>query len=296
MDLQSLSIFIQVAELNSFTRAGEKLGFSQPTVSFQIKQLEQELGVKLFDRIGHTISLTDEGRHALAYAQRICNMSEEMVTGAGKRQEVSGVVSLAMADSLVTPLIAKRFADFRKDYPKVALHIRTGATDELFRLLDHNEVDMVCTLDSPIYNTTYVTISEEKVGVNLVVSKENPLAQKRKISIKELLEQPFFCTEHEVSYNRIFNEELAKRNYAIRPVLETGSANLLCELVECNQGVAFLPDFVSEKGVREGTLVRVQVEDLEVKVKKQILYRHDKWVTVQMKALMEYLSKDIMEV
>ena len=66
MDLQGLNIFIQVAELNSFTKAGEMLGYSQPTVSFQIKQLEAELGVKLFDRIGHTVSLTDEGRSALA--------------------------------------------------------------------------------------------------------------------------------------------------------------------------------------------------------------------------------------
>ena len=69
MDLQSLNIFVQVAELNSFTKAAEVLGYSQPTVSFQIKQLEKELGVQLFDRIGHTISLTDAGRAALGYAQ-----------------------------------------------------------------------------------------------------------------------------------------------------------------------------------------------------------------------------------
>ena len=80
MDLQSLNIFIHVAELNSFTKAGDVLGFSQPTVSFQIKQLESELGVQLFDRIGHTIKLTDAGRSALNYAQRICNMSQEMLT------------------------------------------------------------------------------------------------------------------------------------------------------------------------------------------------------------------------
>ena len=81
MDLQGLKIFIHVAELNSFTKAGEKLGFSQPTVSFQIKQLEAELGVQLFDRIGHTIKLTDAGRDALDYAHKICNMSEEMIAG-----------------------------------------------------------------------------------------------------------------------------------------------------------------------------------------------------------------------
>ena len=70
MDLRGLQIFMEVAEQNSFTRAGERLGYSQPTVSFQIRQLEQELGVPLFDRIGHTVCLTDAGRYfaACAYA------------------------------------------------------------------------------------------------------------------------------------------------------------------------------------------------------------------------------------
>ena len=78
MDLRGLQIFIEVAEQRSFTRAGELLGYSQPTVSFQIRQLEQEMGVPLFDRIGHTVSLTEAGAEALLYAQQICNLSQEM--------------------------------------------------------------------------------------------------------------------------------------------------------------------------------------------------------------------------
>ena len=289
MDLQGLNIFIQVAELNSFTRAGEVLGYSQPTVSFQIKQLEAELGVKLFDRIGHTVSLTDEGRAALAYAQKICNMSREMIAGAGKEDETEGTVRVAMADSLCLPLIAKRFSEFREKYPKVAVHIHTGGTNEIFNLLDHNEVDIVCTLDSPIYNTNYVVVSEEKVGVNLVVSKENPLAKKDTINIEEFLSQPFFSTEHGISYNRILSEELAKRDLEVKPVLEMGSADLLCKLVEDNLGVAYLPDYVTEAAVQAGKIVRVQVEDLHLEVQQQILYRRDKWVTKQMKAFLNLL-------
>ena len=290
MDLQGLNIFIQVAELNNFTKAGEKLAYSQPTVSFQIKQLEKELGVKLFDRIGHTVSLTDEGKMALAYAQRICHMSNEMVSG--KRYEVEGIVRLGMADSLCLPLIAKRFNEFRKEFPKVAIHIITGGTNELFRLLDHNEVDIVCTLDSPIYNTNYKTIEDETVAVSLVVARDNPLAQKEKITIEEFMKQPFFSTEQGISYNRILGEELAKRGLELRPVLEMGSADLLCKLVEDNLGVAYLPDYVTEAAVKSGKIVRVQVENLHIEVQKQILYRRDKWVTIPMKAFMEYVGKE----
>ena len=84
MDLRSLNTFIQVSELASFTKAAERLGYSQPTVSFQIRQLEEELGVRLFDRIGHTVSLTEEGREALNYAQSICRIANEMSSEAIK--------------------------------------------------------------------------------------------------------------------------------------------------------------------------------------------------------------------
>ena len=66
MDFRNLHTFIQVAESGSFTRAAEKLGYSQPTISVQIKQLEHELGVQLFERIGHTVILTRDGRESLA--------------------------------------------------------------------------------------------------------------------------------------------------------------------------------------------------------------------------------------
>ena len=195
MDLRSLKIFIEAAELGSFTRAGERLGYSQPTVSFQIKQLEQELGVQLFDRIGHTVSLTDAGRDALGYAQRICLDCQEMALGADARREPSGVVRLGMADSLCGPLIAAEFTRLREAFPKISLKIITGGTSDLFDLLDHNEVDLVCTLDSHVYNTTYVIDAEEKVDVHFVVAAGNPLAARQSVEIRELVTHPFLLTE-----------------------------------------------------------------------------------------------------
>ncbi len=294
MDLRSLQTFIQVAELNSFTRAGEKLGYSQPTVSLQIKQLENELGVQLFDRIGHTVCLTEGGREALAYAQRICHMSEEMVHGATSQYEPSGVIRLAMADSLCTPLIIEEFAAFRELYPKVSLHVTTAGTDEMFRLLDHNEVDIVCTLDSHIYNTTYIISNEEKIGVNFVCATDNPLTQKSELSIEDLMEYPFLLTEKGMSYRRLLDENLARDNKEIQPVLEIGSADLICRLVSENMSVSFLPDYVTEAAVREKRLVRLKVEGFNVEVWKQLLHHRDKWVSVQMQVLLNHLSQIIL--
>ena len=194
LDLRTLQIFIEVAEQNSFTRAGEKLGYSQPTVSFQIRQLEQELGVPLFDRIGHTVSLTDAGRDALDYAQRICNLSREMTAGSLQNQPVSGVIRLGMADSLCDPLIARDFAKFRQKYPKIDLHIYNAGTEGLFRMLDHNEVDLICTMDSRIFDTSYVTMEEEPIGAHFVVSARNSLAGQKQAALPRILEHPFLMT------------------------------------------------------------------------------------------------------
>jgi len=290
MDLKSLNTFIQVAELKSFTRAGEKLGYSQPTISFQIKQLEGELGVQLFDRIGHTVSLTEAGRDALTYAQSICRMSEEMAMGASKRAIANGEIRLAEADSLCEPLIARHFARFRAEYPHVSLHVATGGTGELFRLLDHNEVDMVCTLDNPIYNAAYVIANEEKIGVHFVASAQNPLAKAARLDVHDLIGQPFLLTEKGMSYRRLLDEKLARDAMEIQPILEIGSADLIARLVAQDMGLSFLPDYVTEQAVREGRLCRLPVADFAVELSKQILYHRGKWLSLPMLAITEHLS------
>lgn len=290
MDLRALKIFIEVAELKSFTRAGERLGYSQPTVSFQIRQLEQELGVPLFDRIGHTVSLTDAGEEALRNAQKICNMSEEMVLATRQTREISGTISIGMADSLCSPLIAAGFGRFRQRYPGLSLQVYDAGTDELFRMLDHNAVDMICTMDSRTYDTSYVTASEEPMGVHFVVSARNPLAAMEHVTLEELLDHPFLLTEKAMSYRRLMDERLAERSLEVRPVLETARADLICQLVEEDMGVSFLPDYVTGAGVRSGKMKRLEVPDFQVEVWKQLLYRREKWVSPRMKALIDHLS------
>ena len=294
MDLQGLNIFIHVAELNSFTKAGEKLGFSQPTVSFQIKQLEKELGVQLFDRIGHTIKLTDAGRDALKYAQKICDMSQEMLSSNEENTSVKGIVRLATAGSLCMPLIANWFSEFKLQYPDIALIINTAGTSDLFKYIDQNEADIVCTLDSHIYDTNYVIVNEEEIGVHFVVSKDNLLATKNKITIEELIEQPFLLTEKGMSYRRLLDEELAKKSLEIKPVLEISSTDVLCKFVADNVGVSFLPDYVTQDAVDCGDIIRLDVEDIDIKIWKQLIHHKDKWISAPMEIVMEELSNIIL--
>lgn len=295
MDLKNLTTFIQVAESNSFTRAGEKLGYSQPTISVQIKQLEKELGIRLFDRIGHTVRLTDKGRDALVHAQRICHMCQEMVLASEPEEEPRGTIRMAMADSLCSALVLHHFARFRERHPHISINVMTAGTHELFRLLDHNEADLVCTLDSHIYDTNYVIANEEKIGVHFVVSAQNPLADLDFLTPEDLLTQPVLLTEKGMSYRRLLDEWLARDSKEIQPILEVGSANLICELVEKNVGISFLPDYVTEGAHRRGTLCRLDARGFQPDLWKQLLHHRDKWVSPQMEAVIGHLSEILLD-
>ena len=162
MDTKNLTTFIYVAELRSFTKAADRLGFSQSTVSFQIKQLEKELGSQPFERINHTVHLTEKGREVLEYAHQVNRMTRELEDSM-KTKVAAGHIRLATADSLCTSLLSRGFQHFRSLYPDITLKIIAAGTEEMFRLMNHNEVDAILTLDNHIYNAEYRIVREEKV-------------------------------------------------------------------------------------------------------------------------------------
>lgn len=290
MDLKNLRTFIQVAELGNFTKAAQRLGFSQPTVTFQIKQLETALNARLFDRVRHTVSLTEQGRMVLAHAYQMIQLTQELVRDLHEPEEVTGHIHLVMADSLVE-LLGQTFQNFWRDWPCIRLKITTAGTEDMFRLLNHNEADLVMTLDSRVYDAEYIIIHEEKVATHFVAPVDSPLAGRETISIQEVLGQPFLLTEKGMSYRRLLDERLASRSLEITPVLETGDVALICRLVAQGAGYSFLPDYATQEAVEAGRLARLSVEDFEIAVWKQLFCHRDKWLSPQLRAVMEYFTQ-----
>ena len=289
MDIKNLTTFVHVAELGSFSRAGERLGYSQPTISVQIRQLEQELGFRLFDRIGHAVQLTDKGRDALVYAQKVCLLCSQMAMESPEESARVALIRIATADSLCSHLLQGSFVQLRRRHPNIQLSLTTAGTGELFRLLDHNEVDLVCTLDNHIYNTNYIIAGEENIGIHFVLSSANPLASKPCLTREDLLGQDFMLTEKNMSYRRQLDNWLARFSMEIQPVLETGRADLICTLVEQGMGISFLPDYVTEQAYARGTIVRRDVEGFRPDLWKQLLYHRDKWISPAMQAVIDLL-------
>lgn len=292
MDIRNLTTFVHVAELGNFSRAAQRLGYSQPTVSVQIRQLEEELGFRLFDRIGHAVRLTDKGRDALAYAQQVCLLCRKMSMDEPENQERETLIRVATSDSLSASLLFACFPCIRKAHPGIHLELTTAGTTDLFRLLDHNEVDIVCTLDSHIYNTNYRIAAEKNIGVHFVVPGGSPLASGERLSKKDLLSQDLLLTEKGMSYRRLLDEWLATDSLEIHPVLEAGQADLLCDLVEMGLGCSFLPDYVTEAAAARGAVKRMDVDGFHPDLWKQILYHREKWISPSMQAVLRVMTEN----
>lgn len=288
MDVKNLITFIHVAEKNSFTKAARTLGYSQSTVSFQIRQLETELNVQLFERINHTVALTERGREVLKYAHQISKLTQELERGMQEEQAVCGHFRLAVPDSLCDSLLEEGFADFRSRYPGITLKIIATGTEEMFRLINQNEADAILTLDNHIYDTGYVIVREEQVRMHFVAASGHPLTEEENVSVRELVREPFVLTEKGMSYRRLMDEKLAAMSLEIQPVLEVGSTRILCSLVEQGVGISYLPDYVTARGVKEGRLAFIHVEDFDIEIWKQLLYHRDKWVSPRMESVIDY--------
>lgn len=292
MDMKNINTFIYTAELGSFTKAAELLGYSQSTVSFQIRQLEEELGTVLFERINRTVALTDRGKEILRYAHRMKQLAGEMQEMVQPKQEVRGHLRIAMSDSLCEEIAEKLFILLQQKYPEVTMKIVIAGTDEMFRLLNQNQVDFVYTLDRHIYHSDYVIVTESREAVHFVTGYQNRLSRKKQILLEDLICQPFILTEKEMSYRKLLSEYLASRSLEIQPVFEVGNTELICRMLEKNTSVvSLLPDYVTEKAVREKRLVRLDVKDFQLEIWKQLLYHRDKWISPQMQAFMDVIKK-----
>ena len=289
MELRNLITFIYVAELGSFTKAAEQLGYSQSTISFQIKQLEDELGCLLFERINHTITLTERGHELVSYAHQVRALTEDFKETLAK-EDLRGHLHIVTPDSVCEEMISAHYADFHRKYPSIYIRFSTGDSGNLLHMLDRNEADVIITLDHHLYNKDYVVAKEQKIPMHFVASSESKFAHCKGLSIKDIIGEPFVLTEYGQGYRRVFDRELAKRSIEITPVLEIGRTDIITSVLVENDMISFLPDFVTDDLIAEGKLCYLDVVDMNIDIWKQLIYHKNKWLSKSMKTFIEYIK------
>jgi len=292
MELRNLITFIHVAELGSFTRAAERLGYAQSTVSFQIKQLEDELDCLLFERINHTVTLTMRGRELVSYAHQIRALTDEFKESLEQEKDCSGHIHIVAPDSVCDDMINRSYIDFHGKYPLISVRFTTGDTAFLLEMLDHNEADVAITLDNRLYNRDYVIAKEKQLPMHFVANKKSKFADAKGLSVNDIINEPFILTEYGQGYRRVFDKELAKRSLEITPVLEIGRTDIITSLISQGDMISFLPDFVTSDMVNSGNLCYLDVCDINIEIWKQLIYHKNKWMSKSIKTFIEYVKEN----
>ena len=291
MEIRNLMTFVSVCELGSFTKAGAALGYSQSTVSFQIKQLETELNCSLFDRINHTISLTKRGRELLDFAQKITQMTVEFNQNISAELPPEDKIHIVTPDSVCKDMMNANYSEFYSKYPKISLRFTTADTPEMFNMLNRNEADIMLTLDNHRYKSEYIIAKEQRVPMYFVTGANSPYATDKKLKLKDLAGKPFILTERDVSYRRAFDEEVAKKSIEITPVLELGRTDIITDILSLGIGISFLPEFVIKDALKAGKLVTLSVCDVEIEIWKQLIYHKNKWISRGLQILIDFIKE-----
>ena len=289
MELRNLITFTHVAELGSFTKAAEQLGYSQSTISFQIKQLEEELGCLLFERINHTITLTDRGLELVSYAHQVRTLTDEFKESFAKEGQLAGNIHVVTPDSVCDDMINSHYIDFYKKYPGISFRFTTGDSALLLNMLDHNEADVIITLDRRLYNKDYVIAKEEPLPMHFVANANSKFAGVKGLSVKDIVNEPFILTEYGQGYRRVFDRELAKMSLEITPVLEIGRTDIITTMLTESDMISFLPDFVTKELIDSGTLCYLDVTDIKIDIWKQLIYHKNKWMSKALKTFIDYV-------
>jgi Transcriptional regulator len=294
LDLRKLKSFIAIADAQSFSKAAEETLYSTSALSIQIRDLERQFGFRLLDRLGNHVNLTNEGEKFYKYASVLLSMNDQIFEAFSDTQkEPTGKIRIGAIDSICDCLLTKIISDYQRLFPRVTISVASYSPNSLLKQLSENELDIILMLDKPIADQHY-TISES-ISEQIVVccSPNFSLAKEKEITLDTLLKYPAILTEKGESYRNSLETELAKNRMYILPSIESKSTNLIIDLVKENLGFSVLPKFIVNKEIDAGTILPLNVKNLDLNIQFQILYNSNKYISKEMMAFINLAKNDI---
>ena len=292
MEIRQLATFIRVAQFKSFSRAAESLGYSQSAVTVQIRQLEEELNTRLFDRMGKRIALTDTGERFFSHACDVISQVNQARMSVAATTELHGTLHIGTIESLTCLKLPAVLHRYRQHHPKVSIHITVGEPEELIEQMERGELDMIYVLDEPLYSNNWHKLMEQREEIVFVASASlGEALGGRELTTEELVRYPFFLTEQD-NYRRVLNRRLAARRCILTPSLECSDTSFLIRMLEIDRGVSFLPWYAVESSVRQGKLVRLSVADCYISLYRQIFCHKEKWRTREMDEFVRFAEQE----
>lgn len=292
MDLRHLRTFKAVASELSFTRAGRELGYVQSAVTAHVKALEADLGVKLFDRLGRNVVLTEAGRELLAHAMKILDLTESARDAVSNDTEPSGTLHVSASESLCIYRLPPVLKEFGERFPEVRVIFepsKNGTLDPTsHRRLSEGVVDLAFVIEKeyrdPADLITEVLVQEPLV---LVANSEHPLVEAVEVHPADLAGESVLMVEKGCGFRTVFEEQMSRAGVKPRSEIEFTSAEAIKRCVESGMGVAVLAAVSVAEEVRSGRLVTLSWAEPGFRVSTQMVRHKDKWLSPTLQAFVD---------
>jgi DNA-binding transcriptional LysR family regulator len=293
MELRHLRYFEAVARHSHVTRAAAELHIAQPALSKQISQLEQELGVALFDRVGRNVRLTEAGEALLPHARAVMAQVEaaraEMSERIGLRR---GRATVGTPPTVGTQLLPSVLAEFNRRYPGIELRLHEAGVQTLLDLLETGLTDVaVVTLPVEDEHLTVVPLFTEEMVV--AVWKGHQLAAREDVEIKQLQQEPWVLSPENYELRETTLSACAAAGFAPRVVLDGGETDTLLRFVATGIGVALVPRLAVNGSSDVATL---RVSDQRLSRTLGLVWRGDRVASPAARALREFLVEQLRRV
>ena len=294
MDFKQLNAFLTISKLQSFTKAADMLGYAQSSITTQVKLLESELGVKLFERIGKNITLTHEGKKLLPYAKQMLKLSSDIKNTVFNKETPSGTLTIGAAESLCVLRLPEILKEYRKLYPDVDVSLKLGSCADFRSFLSDNIIDVAFSLGVKIDSAEFISEIEVPEPMLLLAYPDHPLTRKKEILPKDIENESLILTDVGCSYRAAFENILS--NYHIKPniALETGSVQAIKQFTMSSLGITLLPKVAVENEIKSGKLIPLNWAGPDFQIISQVLYHKDKWISPALSEFLK-LSRKFME-
>lgn len=291
MELRQIKSFVTIARLQSFSKAALELGYAQSSITSQIQLLEQELNAKLFERLGHTITLTPEGKQLIPLAEQMLKLSNDIKNIAAKSGKPSGLLIIGAVESLCATRLPKLLKEYRLRYPDVEILIKFGARAEFMLSLKENAIDIAFFIDQKIEDSDFTTVYQIPEPMAFFCSPGYAFAGRKKVLPEDLSGEPLILTEPCCGYRALFNTIMQQFNIKPRSVIETSNVQVIKQLVLSGMGITFLPQTAVEEELRQNRLVRLNWRGPDFHIFTQVLCHKSKWMSAALKAFIKLLNE-----
>ncbi len=291
MNTKSLVTFKTILEVGSFQKAADKLGYTQSTVTFQIKQLEEELALKLFEKIGRRMELTQAGKDIMPYIDMILQGAEQISNYGKSLSEISGSLKLAIPDSILIYNMQPFMQAFTHEAPNVQLIVNSIQSGEINPSIADGTADIGINCEKDSYPDSVV---HKKLGKYKAVLIASPFANNNLLDfITPHQRKPIslICNEPDGYYQLDMDKYLSEKDILLNPPMKVQSIEAVKRCVMNNLGIAVVPTYSIGEELKNGSLMPIKTELDEKTYDSFYIYHKNKWISPQMELALDLLEK-----